>query len=484
MTLERFNRLALSIGVEGLDILQNSSLITIVYDSPIVKFFALPLITAGIPVKLIGLIKTTRNEKLIDIPLDPGMSATSYEKALTNFNGPGTPVVGEEARLETYTSSLLLKGSTGIIDCTNSSRSKEIALKYARTNNIGLVSTSVIPGYGKLMFAHPDSDPKEGITMPGFSELEEAVFGEIGQGRILKSGAIATKNIIGMFMAGLAADVIVQYIIGKEECLTEPLFLKFGHGKNIFKPLGNDAPVYLDPRHFKGESILSLGSGAVASNTCFPWSFLPLERMDFLDLGFTKSSNIIRTLLLYNSVNEDKAVASAQRIQSITDQRTLSTGYVEEFTPDWLPERTYSALLDGFDNFYSRGLGYLLGLNTKTPVISASGRHDGFNTQVFVPNKTLCFDCMISLSEKAAEDEAARRESCERELTPQNTWLNMSVGAYAALSLANVLHPEIYGPLINGVVAYDPVIPDRLLMSDRPGVCTYDNGGGMIHKNA
>jgi molybdopterin/thiamine biosynthesis adenylyltransferase len=464
----RLHRFLLGLGAEGHEAL-SSSTISIVSDSVIGKYFALPIAAAGIPVKLID--KTTAlEEKLIDIPVKDGNRARGYISALKEFsNSPALEsLVGIEAELGYYGSPLVLKNSKVVIDCTNNPRSKTASLDFSTKNNAAFISVSVIPGYGRLDMVPPKGQAKISVLGKGMAELEESLINE--------EGALLTKEMIGAFMGGIAAEEATRFILGKEP-LNRRLCLNLGYDDVFMRRQEHQSLNILKPNEFSEKSALLFGVGAVGANTGYWLSRLGLKRVDALDYDTVDITNVIRTLFYHHSVGQLKADVAAQKFQELSGNRTSSTAIKEKLQPDWKPGQRYDVFVDGFDNFSSRNLVHQLAISEGTPLLSASGRFDGFDMEFYLPGKTLCFDCNFGLSSLAEKEDSDRRNSCTVEFTPQNSWINQSLGSLAAMMIAGQLAGK---KVPNGMIFYEPAQDNRLFINAKQGYCGLENGV-MVH---
>ncbi|MBI2143930.1 ThiF family adenylyltransferase [Candidatus Woesearchaeota archaeon] len=479
----RLHRLMLGIGADGYEKLKKSQ-VSVVFDSEVGKYVALPLAASGIPLVLVSASQKHVWEQLIDIPLQQAEMAHSYAGALRQFNGNPSleTIIGVEAAMGFHGSTALLGGSSVVIDCTNSQLSKEACLSFARKAKASFISISVVPGYARLELAAPDNR-KVGtsVLMPGMAEMEAGLAATIRGNPLHEAGASITKEMMGMFMGGMAADETVRLILGKGQPLNRPLYLKFGYGSDVFSPKQeHDELRYVVPGMFGSKSALLFGLGAVGANVAFWLSKIGMGRVDTLDYDVVEITNVMRTLFYHQHVGELKAEVASQKIKALSCGSTESKSFNVKLAPGWEPGQDYSIYVDGFDNFLARSLVHRLGIQNKTPVLSASGRFDGFDMETYVPGQTLCFDCNFGLGRLAEKEEADRRNSCVVEFTPQNTWVNQSVGALAAMLIVNVFNPDRYGSVPNGMVMYDPSQESRLFVNSKAGSCAF-SGGEMQH---
>lgn len=475
---DRLHRLMLGLGADGYKKLE-SSVVSIVFDSEIGKYFALPFVASGIPVKLISASETSASEQLIDVQLSQKHRSHAYAQALRDFTGRPSleSIVGAEAELGFYGSTQVLNGSRVVIDCTNSQPSKSASLDFATKTQAAFISVSVVPGYARLEVGSPGKAAQPSVLMPGMAEMEESLVAKIQADASLMRGALVTKEMMGMFMAGIAADEAVRVILGKGEPPAKPLYLKFGYGQDVFAPKTKEQELrFLNPELFRENSALLFGAGAVGANVAFWLPKMGMGRVDVLDYDVIELTNLMRTLFYHKHVGELKAKVASEKIRELSGQATRSDFLNSRLTEDWAPESAYSVYVDGFDNFYSRNLVHKLAMAAEVPLLSASGRFDGFDMELYVPGKTQCFNCNFGLDRLAEKEEADRRNNCAVEFTPQNTWINQSVGALASLLIASALHPAHYGTVPNGMVMFDPGHDSRLLINSKAGVCVAENG--------
>lgn len=468
----RLDRLFRAIGEDGFRKL-NSSIVSIIFDDSIGKYFALPFVSSKMPVRLISTSKRERGERLIDILVEEPRRAHGYVRAFQKYYSDAGMVVGIEGRLGAFFSNTLLEGSKVIIDCTNNERSKQCALEYAKEKGATFISASVVPGYGKFAVIYPNTgDHDSSILMPGMRTLEEKVWDETRRKPDQRRGAKITKELVAAFIAGLAADEAVRCILEKDKPLEETVYFKFGYGRDMFRPkTKEDVLIYINPRFFRKKSAHVFGAGAVGTNVSFWLSKMGFGKIAFLDYDEVESTNVMRTLFYHDRIGYAKDCAAAEKIALISNGRTETKAFHTKLTPEWKPDIPYDVYIDGFDNFYSRGIAHNIALQNNMYLVSASGRFDGFDVEVYIPGQTLCFDCIFRINELAAKDEARQRQSCSREFTPQNTWINQSVGALTAMMAASALKPKKYGVPVNGMVFYDTNQTRRLFVNEKEGVC-------------
>ncbi|MBS3158605.1 ThiF family adenylyltransferase [Candidatus Woesearchaeota archaeon] len=507
--MARFDRLFRALGEQGLSRLQ-SSVVSVIFDSDAGKYFGLPFAMAGVPVRLISSSALSPNELVIDVKPDNADNGTNasdnasrnlrahaYASAFGRFNLRNDLAVGIVGELGYRNMETLLGGSNIIIDCTSNPRSKQSALDFALKHGSIYLSAAVIPGYGKLeLSCELSSQPTESILMDGLGELEKKFFEEINgtakdpdEHAALVRSANATKELIAMFLGGIAADEIVRALIGKEEVLDQQLHFKFGYGSEMFDPLRfGERLKTLDILDMQDKAALFFGVGGVGTNAGYALARAGIGRADALDNDRVDLTNVLRTLFYHDRVNVEKAIAFAQKIPVISGGRTASTGFYQklsEGTDGLILPRRYDVYVDGFDTFGARRLAATRAEQDETPIITASGRYDGFDVEAYAPGRTLCVDCNFRLGELAAKElaEASKRQSCGAEYTPQNSWINQSVGAIVAATVASTFRPDKYGEPVNGMIFYDPMLPARLFVNTKHGKCAKSEGkvGGLLH---
>ncbi len=499
--MARFDRLFRALGQEGLSRLQ-SSVVAVIFDSDAGKYFGLPFAMAGVPVRMISASQISEGEHVIDVKPEinagsstsQNMRAHAYASAFGRFNWRNDIAVGIEGELGYRNAETLLGGSNIIIDCTSNPRSKQAALDFAVKHDGIYLSAAVIPGYGKLeLSCKLSSPPTDSILMDGLSELEKKFMVELsdsakGQAELtsLIRSLNATKELVAMFLGGIAADEIVRALIGKEDVLDQQLQFKFGYGSEMFDPLRQGERLkILDERDLQDKAALFFGAGGVGTNAGHALARAGIGRADALDNDRVDLTNVLRTLFYHDMVNVEKAIAFAQKIPIISAGRTASAGLYQELVHGLTLQRGYDVYVDGFDTFPARRLAATRAEQDDTPLVTASGRYDGFDVEAYVPGRTLCVDCNFRLRELAEKELAERkkRQSCGAEYAPQNSWINQSVGAIVAATVASVFNPEKYGEPVNGMIFYDPMQPARLFVNTKYGECANDEtkSGRLIH---
>jgi tRNA A37 threonylcarbamoyladenosine dehydratase len=482
---ERFDRLLRAIGVDGFEKLQNS-IVSIIFDNEVGKYVALPFATAGIPTQLISAAKTSSYgsviDKVIDVHIHDSMLAHGYSEALRKICNQDN-IVGIEAELSAHGTRQLLTGSNVIIDCTTNTASKAVALETAIDSNIPFISASITPGYARMELFRPkisDEQATVSLLMPKMQGLEREVF----ETQNIKNAKL-TREILGAFISGLIADEAVKIILGKTDALLDiPIYCKFGYGIDMFSPLKDGERLkIINPEILADKSALLFGGGAVGSNVLYWLARMHMMEANVLDAPdeTVESSNLIRCPLYHDTNDWVKAAAAAMKADAISGGRTKSYPIFTKLCEGWTAPKKHDVYIDGFDNFYSRMLASNQAIKDFTPLLSASGRFDGFNIEAYIPNQTLCMDCNYGLNDLGKKEEAKRRQSCTREYTPQNTWINQSVGALLSLLLYNLFSPKEYGEMFNGIVSYDSMQSGRLYVNQKEGRCYHRRGGVLEH---
>ncbi|MBT7902599.1 hypothetical protein HN587_01975 [Candidatus Woesearchaeota archaeon] len=500
----RLDRFLRGVGPEGFKKLENS-VVTVVMDSPVGMWYAFPFAASGIPLRMISTAQIEPppedfeglKENFIGIDLAQGNLAHAYAKAFRKFNGdniPANKIASLNANLGFNGTDMLLFASSVVIDCTTSLQSKKIALKYARETNSTLISSAVVPGYSKAALWHPELDGAsiEQALMPEMSLLEQQtleMFGiETSNGLQLSPNAQVTRELISMVMGGLVAEEAVRAILTdipdkSEELLQTPLHYKFGHNSEIFHPLySGDELFVLECEDFLEKAALLYGAGSIGNMTGYSLVKMGFGRIANLDSDIIESTNIHRTILFYGMEGKRKTHSLAKRLSAISGGATKTKAIMKKLKEEgWDPEEPYDVYVDGFDNFAARMLVSQQGLKDDVVVASLSGRFDGFNADLYVPNHTICLDCNIGINEKGESDRAKQRQSCGREITPQNTWMNQSVGALGALQIASALYPGKYGTPFNGMIFHDRHQKSRLFANEKEGTCQQGHNGEITH---
>lgn len=472
---QRLDRLLRAVGDDGFEKLQES-IVSVVFDSEAGKYFSLPLAYAGVPLKLIGVSPSVEGERLVDTRINNKSRALSYSEALKNHTG-NEKIVGVEAELNCLNPEIFLRGSSAVIDCTNDPVSKYVISHYCRKNKTFFLSASVVPGYAKMkVMARKSTDE---LLMEDMIKLETSLYEKINSDKL--EGAVLTKEILSMFMGGLAAEETVRSILGKE-FTDQTLCCKFGYGINMFAPKGEDEELkFIDLSDFRKTSANVFGAGAIGTNIGYWLARLKFSELDFLDDDVVDLTNVMRTLYYHDRVGWLKSAAAAEKTFEISGGLTKSFPLQFRLKPNNTIDKNYDFYIDGFDTFKARNLVSILGMNDFRPVISASARYDSFDIRVYVPNKTLCFDCSFGLKDLAEKENSIVRQSCGMEFTPQNTWTNLSAGSLATMLLCGAVSPEKYGPVVNGLVFYDTNYPERLFVDPKDGVCKHRKGGIIEH---
>jgi molybdopterin/thiamine biosynthesis adenylyltransferase len=444
---ERYKRQTLLWGEEGQQKLKNArvSIIGLGHQG----------ITAALCMTALGVGNITlidgskvENDQFLDMKVENGNRAEKYPDLLKRINGQ-INVDSYTTNLETTVDQLALQGSSVIVDATNSSRSKELALRYGREKDIPVLSTSSKFGYTKLVLFNQTNVDE--TLMPMFDGHPQ-------------------DYLMGLVMSGLITEEVRKLVFNEKDMfLKEQLRYQMGKGSRFGFP--KEEIPQIDPAKYAGLSVAFLGGGGLTTWGILPAIALGFKRADVYDYDIFESHNINRQIWGYDGIGKKKSLHTAEKIVAASGGKTASTGYDMMIEPGFNPETKYDLVFDFVDNRYTRAINTAYAVSHGIPMISAGALPYSARWDVHVPEKTNCLDCMIGIYEEGRREEMVRRASCAANPNPSVVMSNAIGAICGVMDSLSIFEPESFGEPFNGQQLYRSGNAKRFGTSPMYGAC-------------
>ena len=126
-------------------------------------------------------------------------------------------------------------------------------------------------------------------------------------------------------------------------------------------------------------------------------------------------------------------------------------------------------MIDSVDNFKTRALLNYFARATGIPLISGGTDFKSGQTTVYVPGKTSCLQCQLTIDDLALQ--SLRPQSCIYAAEPSVIISNQVVGGMITGEAYTVLAPQDNGEPIRGVLKYSSTEPERIGMLGSRDAC-------------
>ena len=340
---------------------------------------------------------------------------------------------------------VFLRNLDVIIDTTNNPTSKAIAAEYAVKNNIRYISFSTMPCYGRLEFVWDNINENK----PRLKDLDYPFF-------LPEFRSAQQEELMSILFGGFAASFISNYAAGKKQ----------GQGRIIYNLLSSDRlslpnisdytkfiikyiykiPSSIDFSNFR---VVMIGAGALGNPVAIALAKIRIGELIIIDYDRVEETNLNRQYCYYDSVNEYKAKALAEKVKIMSGMETKAVPVIEEFNLDKVLNgklRKYfekaDLILALVDNFDARADAADLAEILKKPLIIGGTSPFSGHMAIYIPGKTPNLNDLMKYREHAEKTDRLR---CIEVREPSVVTSNQVIGGLIALEILKVLRPDIYG---------------------------------------
>ncbi len=337
--------------------------VAIIGDGSLAEYIALPLAAMGIgELRIIG---DSNGGSFLDFTETEGSKAKYLEECLKKVN-PDVDIYGINAKLDNYPSAYFLDGVDIVIDTTNDSYSKAIAL-----GDVPFISASSKKEFGRYSMLRSGSLAENKHLMTEFDGEEQDPF-------------------VSMVLGGIVADEVKKLIMGGEP---QKDFLYSPGNKERFTWKAGE----FSDTSYREKKALIIGAGALGNFVALGLAELGVGKVDIIDHDTIEDTNLNRQILFYDSVGGSKASVLASKIEKMNKEikaRAIEKRFDETF------EGEYDIIFDCVDNFETRAQISEYAVRNGIPVVSGGTDFKSGQVAVYAPGKA-CLDCQLNLSEFA-----------------------------------------------------------------------------------
>lgn len=416
------------------------------------RYLALGLTALGIGnVVLIDGEETKEGEQFLGEELPAGSRAVEIARILRKVNTQ-ISIEAYPTNLEGRVSQQTLFGSDHIVDATNSTLSKQLAVQYAREKGIAIHSTSGKWGYSKLTRCDPSETNGESL-MPMFDGEEQ-------------------DALMALVMCGVTTEEVRKSLFNdSDNFLNRPVrFVLGGDYRFGFPEPGREIP-RPDKELYADMKVAFLGSGAIGCWAAIAAAEMGFGRADQFDYDAFDSTNINRQVLGYDGIGILKAKHIAKKIRQMSKGKVKSVGRNVKILPGFDTRWNYDLVFDFVDNPYTRAVNTAHAIQRGIPMISSASQPYSARSLTQVDGETQCQDCVLDMYDKGRRDEMIRRASCATNPDPSVVMSNAIAGAMAVLETFTVVEPGKFGRPFNGELIYRSSLPSRFGTSELSNPC-------------
>lgn len=455
--LNRYNRQEL---IEGWNQKRlTDATVSIIGSDFLAQYVAIPLVALGVGnVRLIDDTKA-RGEAFLDMELKGGSKAASLEQMLKVMNpsvstrGYGTQMIGDAAKY-------FLQGSQVVIDTTNSPRSKALAIESVLGTDAQGYMASCSQYSGKILRFDREDGPGIRYLLNGFVGAEQG-------------------ETVSMVLGGLIAEEVKKDLMAGTDPLKVPLCYNLTDKDRFSSKAERQAPERLFGE-FYGRKALMIGAGALGNFVAIGLARMGVGQIDVIDPDTVEDTNLNRQVLYYDCVDKEKASALSAKIRTMGRGLIKSAGFVGRFDENSAFDTGYDLILDCVDSFIVRAVISDYAIAHKVPLISGGTDYQAGQVAVYVPGKTACMDCQLSIHDLARKaDERRKKIGCIEAPNPSVIMTNQIIAGIMTNEARTVFCPQRYGEPINGIIKYGSGLENRAGVTRIGKICDCKARGGL-----
>ncbi len=423
----------------------------IIGSGSLAQFVALPLTALGfghIEIYDVGRADPKNREEFLCSWSRKGSSkAKSLEDMLKKIN-PTVDVKGISISFDYASQASLLGGLDLIIDCTNDPCSKLIALDYGQRIGKPVISAASSAESSEIAVSLGRLDEK--YLFPEYRAKEQSAATSMVIGGLVADEA---RKLI-MPLNDRPLDRIVSYNLLSKE--------RTGYANNMEMPA--------ETQKNNGNVVL-VGAGALGNFVGLGLAIRGASKVTIFDDDIVEETNLNRQVLFYDSVGKRKAEALVEKLKKINPgmEWEYSFNRVGTNFGKYLKANRPALIIDSVDNFKTRALLNYYARTMQIPLISGGTDFKSGQATVYVPGKTSCLQCQLTIDDLALQNFKPQR--CIHAAEPSVIISNQIVGGMIVNEAGAVLESHKYGEPIRGILKYISTEPVRIGMLGSRGAC-------------
>ncbi len=325
-----------------------------------------------------------------------------------------------------------------IIDATNSSKSKNSILEYAKNKGIKVISASADESGAEMHIVNPGDDY--------LGAKLEKYFGK-------EQGVIASEVLGGMITEELRK---IAMPIGKQDLLVKKILYSLAAPNRFSAEAGKLSENYAD---LSGKKITIIGAGGLGNPAGLGAALAGIGNIDILDFDETDATNLNRQMLLYDAVGRKKAEALAEKLSQIMPEAKIM-GIVAKLNEnsDYFEKNRPDAILDCVDSFAVRAVINYFAVKHGIPLISGGTNPRSGQVVVYKPEYSSCLDCRLDVETALAQQRKAA--PCRFAPDPSVVMTNQIVAGMMVGEAVKVLDSG-HGDPVKKILKYDSNAPRR-----------------------
>lgn len=374
--------------------------------------------------------------------------AKSLEEMLKKVN-PNVDARGMNMRFDYASQASLLGGLDLIIDCTNDPCSKLIALEYGQRIGTPVISAASSSESGEISVSIRKFDEK--YLFPEYKAQEQSA---------------ATSMVIG----GLVADEARKLIMPMNDHPLDRIVSYNLRSKDRTGYANDEMP---GEKQENNSHVVLVGAGALGNFVGLGLAIMGVKKLTVFDDDVVEETNLNRQVLFYDAVGEHKAEALIEKLKKINPdiKYEYCINRVGTNFGKYLKANKPALIIDSVDNFKTRALLNYYASTMQIPLISGGTDFKSGGVTVYVPGKTSCLQCQLTIDDLALQNFKPQR--CIYAAEPSVITSNQIVGGMIVNEAGAVL--EQRSEPIHGVLKYSSTDAVRIGMLGSRGACDCNN---------
>lgn len=349
---------------------------------------------------------------------------------------PEVRVTGISACFDDIRMTALMNKPDLILDLTNSSLSKDNVLRYGIKNKIPVLTASSDRDRAEFFLVR-NEDEKTGAELTGYNGK--------------KQGAVTSEVI-----AGVITEEVRKILMPIGDEVVVP---KLSYSLGSARRFSNGSDENIRDYDLSKKRILIVGAGALGNFAALGAALSGIGQVDILDFDTVDATNLNRQLLFYDSVGRNKSEALSDKIRMISP-KTQVRGIVGKLDEncDYFSNNTPDLILDCVDSFAARAYVNYFAVRNQIPLVSGGTDPKSGQVVAYVPRKTACLDCKLSVDKALAESLAS--SSCRFAPDPSVIMTNEVIGGMMVGEAIKILDGN-YGTPVSRILKYDSLAKAR-----------------------